>query len=370
MKFWTRIEQAFKRNGLRFLESLCGRKVLTAAGMDKQSIKRVLVIRQHDQLGDFLLTTPVLRAVHETWPAASVAVLVRSYTEPVVRRNRYVDDILVLNEVGYAWSPAKIKKFWRQLRSGFDLTIVINTVSHSLSTDLLVWLSSARYTLGPSHHLFPGTSRNFFYNLIAPFSDDDRHQAEKILSIVRYVGIDTRDLSSHITLTGDEKAEARNELEKMGFDLYRAIIGIHPGAGKLKNRWPTAKFVETAKICRRELDVQILMFHGPAETDLRDQFLRELSVPVYFGRDLRKLAAIFSCLSFFIGNDTGTTHMVAAVGTPLIVIFGPTPAQEWKPWGDKISALQGKNGDCENVAVETVLEIVKQKYTAKNSTIS
>ena len=156
----------------------------------------------------------------------------------------------------------------------------------------------------------------------------------------------------------------------MGFDLYRAIIGIHPGAGKLKNRWPTAKFVETAKICRRELDVQILMFHGPAETDLRDQFLRELSVPVYFGRDLRKLAAIFSCLSFFIGNDTGTTHMVAAVGTPLIVIFGPTPAQEWKPWGDKISALQGKNGDCENVAVETVLEIVKQKYTAKNPTIS
>ena len=109
----------------------------------------------------------------------------------------------------------------------------------------------------------------------------------------------------------------------------------------------------------KELKVHILLFHGPNELDLRDQFLNHLDVPVYFEKDLRKIASVFSCLSFFIGNDTGTTHIVAAVGVPLIVIFGPTPADEWKPWGKEFVALQGQENSCENVSIDEVYHKIK-----------
>ena len=359
MKIWTRIEQNFKRNGLKLLEFFLGKKQITSEEVDLNKINRILVIRQHDQLGDFLLTTPVLKAMRQFFPSAFIAVLVRSYTEPVARNNQFINEVITLNEVGYCWTFSKIRKFWKQLRAGYNLTIVINTVSHSLSSDILAWFSGAQYILGPSHRIFPGTSRNFFYNLIVPFLDDQRHQSEKILDIVRYLGVNSTDQKQHITVLPEEKKWARTELKNLGFDLNQTIVGIHPGAGKLKNRWPLQNFVEISQKLVKELNAQILLFHGPNEIDLRDQLLNSLDVPVFFEKDLRKIASVFSCLSFFIGNDTGTTHMIAAVGIPLIVIFGPTPASEWKPWGEEFIALQGTENSCENISVDDVYTNIK-----------
>jgi len=357
---------------MRFIESYFGRKPISPDEVDLNNINRILVIRQHDQLGDFLISTPILRAMREKLPYSYIALMVRNYTEPVARHNQYINELLILHEVGYDWSISKLLNFWKKLRNGYDLTIVINTVSHSLSTDILCWLSQAEYTLGPSHCLFPGTTRNFFYNLIALFVDDERHQAEKNLDIVRYVGINTKDLSEHITILPEEKKWAKQELKSLGFNFEQPIIGIHPGAGKLKNRWPVSRFVQVAKKSSKKMNAQFLLFSGPDEIELRDQFISEFKRAIYdrtrliyeeqlsFGKDLRKLAAIFACLTFYIGNDTGTTHMVAAVSTPLIVIFGPTPANEWKPWGNQFIALQGKDGDCENVSVEDVYNKVEK----------
>jgi heptosyltransferase II len=359
VKIWTRIEQNFKRNGLKLLEFLLGKKQINPEEVDLSKINRILVIRQHDQLGDFLLSTPVLKALRQFFPSAFIAVLVRSYTEPVARHNQFINEVITLNEVGYNWTFSKIRTFWKQLRKGYDLTVVINTVSHSLSSDILAWFSGAKYILGPSHRIFPGTNRNFFYNFMVPFLDDQRHQSEKNLDIVRYLGINSTDQKQHITVLPEEKKWVGTELKKLGFDLNQIIVGIHPGAGKLKNRWPVQNFVEISQKLVKELNAQILLFHGPNETGLRDQFLSSLKVPVFFDKDLRKIASVFSCLSFFIGNDTGTTHMVAAVGVPLVVVFGPTSAAEWKPWGKEFVALQGQENSCENVSVDDVYTNIK-----------
>lgn len=357
MKFWTRIEQFGKKNILRHTEGLWGRRVVFPNQVDWDRVKRILVVKQHDQLGDFLLSTPVLRALRERFPDAHLSLLVRRYVEPVARHNRHVDELLALEEVGTHWNWAKFRRFWKGLRSGFDLVVVLNTVSHSLTTDLLSWLAHAPYVLGPSHRLFAGTHRNFFYNLIAPYVEDGRHQSAQYLEIVAYIGATTQNLREEITILPEEQEWARWYLRKLGFDLAKPILGIHPGAGKIGNRWPAENFAQAASRLVQEFGLQPALFYGPKEGTLADRVEKEASVSLkrMDDLDLRELAAVFTQLDLFLGNDTGTTHVAAAVGTPLVVVFGPTDPRQWKPWGEEFVAVRSKDGRCDSVSVEEVL---------------
>ena len=354
---WTRIEQFFKKKILHYLESLFGRKVIFPEQVDWKRVKRILVIRQHDQLGDFLLSTPVLRALRERFPDAHLALLVRRYAEPVARDNRNLDELLVWEEVGTHWRPRGIWQFWKQLRQGFDLIVVLNTVSHSLTSDVLSWLTGAPYIVGPSHRLFPGTRRNFFYNLIAPYAEDGQHQSAKNLEIVAYIGAKTQNLREEITILPEEQEWARWYLKKIGFDLERPLVGIHPGAGKVKNRWPAENFARAASHLAEEFDAQIALFYGPNESDLAAAVEQKATMPVrrLNDLDLREVAAVFTQLDLYLGNDTGTTHVAAAVGTPLVVVFGPTDPAQWKPWGPEFVAVRGADARCQSVTVEQVL---------------
>ncbi len=357
MTIWTRVEQWFKKNLLHYIEYFLGRRVISPEQVNWEDVHRILVIRQHDQLGDFLLSTPVLRALRERFPDVHLALLIRRYMEPVARNNRYANELLVFEEVGTHWRPATLWQFWKQLRQGFDLVVVLNTVSHSLTSDLLSWLAGAPYVLGPSHHLFAGTHRNFFYNLIAPYSESEAHQSAKNLEIVRFIGAATKNLREEITILPEEQEWARWYLKKLGFDLQHPVIGVHPGAGKLANRWPAERFAQAGSLLAQEFGAQVALFYGPNEGDLAAVVDKAAEIPVIrmAGLDLREVAAIMTQLDVYLGNDTGTTHVAAAVGTPLVVIFGPTDPTQWKPWGREFVAIRGQNGQCQAVSVEEVV---------------
>ena len=169
---------------IRTLEVMIRKPVLTPEQIDFSAVRNVLVIRQHDQLGDFLLATPVFRAIRNRFPGARIGVLVRDYFADAIAGNPLVDEVLVLPKGGLRRGLRRIMTLWRKLFKRWDLTIVLNTVSHSLSSDLLAQLSSRRLVLGSAHRIFPGASRNFFYNLLAPYSSTTRHQSERNLDIV------------------------------------------------------------------------------------------------------------------------------------------------------------------------------------------
>ncbi|MGH7450038.1 MAG: glycosyltransferase family 9 protein [bacterium] len=367
MKLWNRIEQAFKRNGLGIFEKWLDRGVVSPNLLNLYAIRRILVIRQHDQLGDFLLSTPVLRALRQFFPQAHIAVLARSYTAEVIYNNEYINEVIVFPEKGYLWTPVKLWRLVAGLRRGWDLTIVLNTVSHSLTSDLLAHFSGGRYILGSEHRIFPGCRRNFFYNLVARYFNQPKHQTERNLDIVRHLGIDTDDHGEVMSLTAQDKLLARNFLRQHGVDDNDVIVVIHPGAGKLQNRWPVEKFAELATALHRQFAVRLIVTWGPKEKELGLDFRRRLPFEpiVAHGLSLRQLAGILSHTDVFVCNDTGVMHLAAAVSTPLVAIFGPTDPNEWKPIGKKFSALRGEKQRCENVGVQQVLQAIQSLLGAK-----
>lgn len=358
MHWWNRFEQFFKRRGLAVLERIFAREVITPAMVDPAAIRRILVIRQHDYLGDFLLATPVLRALRERFPHAHIGVLVRQYTAGVAAHNQYIDEVLTFEEHGWNWTPRKLWQFWRQLRRGWDLTIVLNTVSHSLTSDTLASLSRAHYCLGSAERIFPGCSRNFFYNLIAPAGSENRHQTDRNLDIVRYLGIDTSDHSENMTLTEQDRGFAAAFLQHHGVSHKDRLVTMHLGAGKINNRWPIAQFAALSNLLYQDYAVKILAAWGPQETALGEQYLQALTfTPIILKNvSLRQFAAVLAQTEAYVCNDTGVMHVGAAVGAKLVAIFGPTDPEFWKPKGKQIVALRGNNNDCAAVTAEHVLQ--------------
>ena len=362
MNLWNRFEQYFKRNGLHALERILGLSELSPADVDTSSIKRILVLRQHDQLGDFLLSTPVFRALREHFPEAHIAVIARSYTAEMARNNRYIDEVIYFYEVGYDWTLRSVRQFIKKVRTGYDLAIVLNTVSHSLSTDLIAFFSRARFILGSAHQRFPGTQRNFFYHLAAPYAKSAKHQTERNLDIVRFIGVDTDDRTENMHLTEDELSWARNFLQEQGVNTENGVVFIHPGAGKLSNRWPAANFAKVASHLCDSFGLGVVVSWGAMEAELGEEIIQLLyqppvSVP---GQELRKIAALIAVSKLFLCNDTGVMHIAAAVNTPLVAIFGPTDPAQWKPIGEKFIAIRGKDQTCTSVHVKDVVAATEQ----------
>ncbi|MBN2412543.1 glycosyltransferase family 9 protein [candidate division KSB1 bacterium] len=359
---WRRIEQFFKYNLIRFLEKWLGKSEIHLSQFKSNGIKRILIVRQHDQLGDFLLSTPVFRALRSKFPNAFIAVVARNYTASLALHNQYINKVIPFYEHGRDWNLKRIFGFIKQLTDKYDLAVVLNTVSHSLTSDLIARFSGASYILGSEHLPFHGALRNFFYNMNAPYLPGINHQSERNLDIVRYIGADTNDLSEHITLLTSEKEWALNFLKTKGWDETKKIISVHPGAGKKGNRWPVENFAAAVNRLSKENNAQLLLTWGPGEENLGKQleeFISGSFISVTHP-EIRKVAALLSCSSLFLCNDTGVMHLAAAAGVPLVVVFGPTNPEEWKPIGEQFVAVRGINHECYEIKPNKVIKIAQK----------
>ncbi len=359
---WNKIEQYFKRHCIQYLEKLYSKPLLSIEDVDFTRIKRILVIRFRGQLGDFLLSTPAIKALRHCFPKADIGIVVRSYFAGLMVDNSSIDEVMVFYENGLMWTPKRIWRLWRQLYRQWDMAVVLSLEGHSLTSDIFAYLSGAKYILGSNRFVFPGCSRNFFYNLIPSTSEKKIHQTIRNMELVQYVGTDSSDLAEWIDVDHSERDAVKREFLNQHPDMDGELVGLHIGASKIENRWPVEKFCELARLLHTQYRLDIIVFWGPNEEELAEQFFHSVKTKTiaFEPSTLRKQALNFTLCDVVVCNDTGTMHLCAAVGTPLVSLFGPTDPKYWKPIGDRFVALRGKSHLVENISVNQVCrEVVK-----------
>ncbi len=139
-------------------------------------------------------------------------------------------------------------------------------------------------------------------------------------------------------------------------DIQRGTVLIHPGSGGCGKNWPFENFIQTAKC----LDREVMFLLGPAEVEGgMKREIESCGLRAVVPDSLLKLAGQITTGSFFIGNDSGVSHLAAWAGVSGIVLFGPTNDKLWRPMGDHISVVKSMSGDMTGISVEEVVDAYK-----------
>jgi ADP-heptose:LPS heptosyltransferase len=294
-------------------------------------LRRIAVVRALPGLGDLLCAVPALRALRGSSPDAHIALIGLPAVAPIVARfGCYVDELLPFP--GFPGIPEvppnapRIVEFLAaSQRRGFDLALQLH--GNGQATNAFVALLGARRTAG---FLPPGIAAGDA-ELFLPYPED-RPEPLRHLSLMRFLGIEAEDPSLEFPVRERDQAE----LERLA-DPHRLEPGryacIHPGAAEAQRRWPPERFADVADaLAEREL--LPVLTGGPGERAITAATAASMTAPaVDLGgsTSVGGLALLLASAAVTVTNDTGTSHLAAAMRAPSVVIFSASDAVRWAP---------------------------------------
>jgi len=323
------------------------RPPLTAAQLLALRPRRILIVRQHNQMGDMVCATPGFRAIREAWPAAETALVTAPVNRQVVEHNPHLDRIVLFEQ--RLWRrPLALRRFLGELADwDAELAIVLNSVSFSATSAFLALWSPARWVVGGDSAPF-GSRIAEAYSLRLPAAPEvDRHAVDHSLAPLAAVGITTGDRSTVVVPSPAQRAEAAGLLAQLL--PPRPFWALHPGAGKKQNVWPPDRMALLAARAAAS-GHPVLVLHGPADTAALAAFRDALpaaqaagaAAPVVVAPpvSMGTAAAMLARAERFLCNDTGVMHVAGALGVPTVALFGPTDPALWKPPSARVVALR------------------------------
>ena len=144
------------------------------------------------------------------------------------------------------------------------------------------------------------------------------------------------DLRDPVTPGTELIRDGRRALQDAGWDGVSRVLVVHPGAGGVTKRWLTEGFIEVTEA----VDATIVVSQGPADADAVEAYLTRMRREVVrlIDPSLPALAGIFRHAAAYLGNDSGVSHLAAAVGAPSIILF-TEPSLPWAPWSSTARCL-------------------------------
>jgi ADP-heptose:LPS heptosyltransferase len=134
-----------------------------------------------------------------------------------------------------------------------------------------------------------------------------------------------------VVVSSELRAAGSEALRNAGWDGHRRVLMVHAGAGWRDKRWPVEGFAEVVAQVARHHDVVVVLHDGPADGDAVAALAERIDALVLKQPTLPHLAGALCHVAACLGNDSGVTHLAAAVGRPTVALFG-AERLAWQPW--------------------------------------
>lgn len=303
---------------------------------------RILVIRG-GAIGDFILTLPAIKLLRDAFPQAHLELLGYEHIVALAAGRFYAD---AARSIEYS------------AMSGFFVP------NGTLAPDLVEYFASFQqvvsYLFDPDGFFEANLRRAGVKNFLPAFRmlDDSDHAAkqlarplEKLALYLESAGAEVfpsaRDRESAAAFFGTQAEGAR-------------WVAMHPGSGSSRKNWPLAGWMELGEaLIARHPETRLVLVGGEADEAQLDALTngvawRDLPVRIARGLPLPQLAAVLERCAVFVGHDSGISHLAAAVGTPSLLLFGPTDPEVWAPANAGVQVMQAPEADLAQLTVEAV----------------
>lgn len=293
---------------------------------------RVLLIRRR-YLGDIVLLGSVLRNLRLHWPAARLTVLTEPAYAGVLPLNPDADSALAFPAGAGGWL-----RFLRELRRG-RFTHVLD-FDNTDRTALVTRLSGAAVRAAFDRELIPFRHR-WVYTCAARVTNafyDSHHITDTYLALPAALGVPVPSREVRLVPAEADLAAARRLIPRGGNKVL-----VHPGTRSPFRLWPVERYAAVCDQLQDRLDAQVFLVAGPGEAGviaaIREKARSHLVV-LEPSRHVGRFAALAAQCDTLLCHDSGPMHVAAAVGTPVVALFGSQNAVIWRPLGSRHTVLQ------------------------------
>jgi ADP-heptose:LPS heptosyltransferase len=280
------------------------------------------------QLGDMLCAVPALRALRRAWPDARLTLIGLPWARDFARRfSHFIDDFLVFP--GFPGMPEQEPNvrawpdFLREAQAReFDLAIQLH--GDGRHTNALLRLLGARneagFTPGPTEGLFLGYPST-------------GHESRRLLALAAHLGADASDESMEFPLQREDDAAwaGHPSIKSLTPGGY---VCVHAGARAADKRWPPSHFAAVADALAQESRLPVVLTGSEQESALVGEVahaMRSPAIDAAAAVPVGALAALIARSRLLVSNDTGASHLAAALRVPSVVVFRSTEIERWAP---------------------------------------
>lgn len=281
-------------------------------------------------IGDVVLCTGALRQLRINFPDSKIILLAKEYAREVLYGSNSVDEIITYDfpwtkfrdkYILWRWDWIGLFKLIKKLRRE-RLDLIIDARG-DIRNNFLSFLIGATKRVG-----YAWTGGGFFLTDIVRCPYSNLHRVDAWNNLIKHLGFDNIDICPTVKILRQEQDLAIELLKNIGIKRDGLLVGIHPGAGVKIRCWPLERFVNIAQYLKNK-GCEVVIFIEPQGygNSAHWQDCHKLQT------NLRQFISLAKELDFLICNDGGAMHVAAAVGTPVVAIFGPQRKELFGPYG-------------------------------------
>ena len=302
-------------------------------------MKNILVVKL-SAIGDVIHALPVSYALKEAFPDARVTWVVEPPAYPLLVDNPYIDDIILFEKKkfkslgGFLQNIGPFKA--RLQQTHYDAALDLQGLFKSAA---IAWLSGAPVRLGTCN--MRECSDKVSRPVIGPHAQG--HIVERYLDVARELGCPVHKVVFPMEISDRDADLAARIMQQAGARMENPYVVLAVGANWPNKRWPTKYFAELSDWLYEKKIIPVIIGGGVVDSQLAAEIDAAAEIPpvnLVGKTTLKQLAYILKNARLTLGGDTGPVHLSAGLGSPTVMVMGPTDANRNGPYGQLENAIE------------------------------
>lgn len=299
-------------------------------------MQRTILIIHQGAIGDLVLSLPAFHAIRSAFPGQHVEVMGYPTTLSLIHKRFYADSIASIDRAGMA-------------------SLYVN--DHEIAHDIKAYLEQFEriYVFGGSgQEVLVNNMRSMLASDVRRIACVPNTTGEHVVDFqLRQLGLPLPSVLPRLFLLPEDFDQADRFLELYEVSIVnQPLVAVHPGSGGSRKNWPVAHFAAFMSVMQQRTGCTFLVISGPADTAPVQQLMNQAApIPVIVVRELALpvLAAVLGRCRLLVGNDSGITHIAAAMGTGTLAFFGSTDQAVWGPRGERVCIMGPRDPEQDSI---------------------